>query len=146
MAELNALTMDIATGAVSIPVGATGWYIVMLNTTASLDIAVDKAILGVATRTGASPTYRYTQVFRRDYPIQVDAEGKFYVKVELSNAETRVLNPGSYYWDLIIVTDPAEDPVTGKAIVDETTDKVYPVYAVAGALPSFLITGGVLIV
>jgi hypothetical protein len=145
MPELNALSIDEATGAITIPVGATGRFIFFISTTATLDANADRAVFGVGTRSGASASPRYSLVFRRDYPIEVDADGKYFVNVLLSNAETRGLQPGAYYWDMTIVTDPQTND-KGEAVTDEPTDDVYPVYATAGALPTFTVLGGVPIV
>ena len=145
MPELNALVINETTNEITIPSGATGWFIFWLDTDATLDVDVDKAVLGIGRRDGSSRPYSYTNSFRKDFPISRDGEGKLYVRVELTNADTRTLVPGKYYWDITIVTDPNLDD-DGHVVVDENTDHVYPIYAGTGALPACTIMGGVPIV
>lgn len=145
MSELNALFLDEGTGTITIAAGATGWFIFLLDTTAALNTDTDRAILGVGSRNGSARPYSYTRVFRKDFPLLRDSAGQLYVRVALSNADTRSLSPGKYYWDLTVATDPARD-AAGNAVVDETTDHVYPIYAGTGTLPTLTIDGGVPIV
>jgi hypothetical protein len=145
MPELNALLINESTKEVSIPVGATGWFIYFLDTTATLVPGTDIAIFAVGSRSGSAGGYRYASIFKKIFQIEVDAEGKYFVKVVFTNAETRGLAVGSYFWDITVVTDPALNDA-GEPYVDENSDQVYPVYAVTGTLPPFIVKGGISIV
>ena len=47
--------------------------------------------------------------------------------IRLCNQDTRDLQPGTYRWQLRIVTDPARDE-TGRVIADDCTDHVITVF------------------
>lgn len=145
MADLNALILNEANGEITIAVGATGRFTFILNSSAALVPGTDMAVFGIGQRNGSQRPYTYGKVFRKDLPIEVDAAGTYFVTVALTNADTRALTPGKYYWDITVVTDPVLDS-SNLVKVDESTDNVYPIYASTGNLPGITILGGVPIV
>ena len=146
MPEFNALALDESTRSISLPIGATGWFIFFLDTEVELNIETDRAVFGMGSRSGSSiASYQYSLVLRKDYAIQRDATGQYYIKVEFENADTRNLSVGKYYWDITIVTDPSLAD-NGFAVADESSDEVYPIHAVKQEFPTFTLLGGVPIV
>lgn len=58
-------------------------------------------------------------------------------EIRLSNADTRELEPGSYNWNLRLVSDPAYGE-NGEVIVDEDSDDVVTVFGPAKSdVPKF---------
>lgn len=123
---LNAIALDESTGAISMGVGATGWFRVDLGS-GPFDTENTVAVLAVAERVRVEGKYTYVNLLRRKYPLMLDENGVYTVLVDLANEDTRAIAPGKYVWTLILVTDPAYDD-NGDVIVDERADGVYPLW------------------
>ena len=123
---LNAVALDESTGAITMGVGATGWFRVDLGA-GPFDADNTVGVFAVAERVRADGKYTYVNLFRREYPLTLTEEGIYTVLVRLANEDTRTIAPGSYVWTLILVTDPDRDEA-GEVIVDERSDGVYPLW------------------
>lgn len=113
---------DEATYKISMPPGDTGdIYFDLEWDTQGKDAAVVFAI--VNRRTGEDMLLKAAEI----------AEGKAHIR--LCNHDTRDLAPGSYSWQLRLVTSPARDE-DGNIMADECTDDVISVFS-GDSLPAF---------
>lgn len=149
MAEkLNALRLDTETGAITLPCGGTGRFTMDLTVPEGIALTpgTDVAVLGIGQKDEDNPQ-AYVAISRMECAIRQRTDGSLYVLVEFVNADTRTIAPGTYAWDLTIVTDPERD-ANGMVIVDDASDNVYPVYAASdtGKLPKFTLRGAVPVV
>lgn len=144
MAALNAVRiLDADACTLRMPTGATGWFTLGLGdiTEMGVDIANTVAVFGIGRKQEENPK-AYDWIFRQAFPLSEGEEG-IEVQVQLTNADTRSIVPGSYVWEVTLVTDPETD-AEGHVIVADDSDTVYPICAVHfGTLPKFTITGTV---
>ena len=134
--HLNAIALDEESGAITMGVGATGWFRVDLGE-GPFENTV--AVFAAAEKSRVNGRTVYTNLLRREYPIAQTEEGVCTVLVELANEDTRAIAPGSYVWTLILVNDPTYDE-HGDVIVDERSDGVYPLWT-GTSQPKFVLEG-----
>lgn len=114
-------TFDEATYKISMPPGDTGDLFVDVEWDTEKETAVVFAI--VNRRTGEDVLLKAAEI----------ADGKAHVR--LCNHDTRDLAPGTYCWQIRLVTSPARDE-DGNIIADECTDDVISVFS-GDSLPIF---------
>ena len=135
---LNSLSINEVNGNIVLPRGATGHFQVDLTTNGELDPEVDRAVFAIASASTSRRSTTYTTVHRKDYPI-VRTETGYSVVVDIANEDTSGLEPGSYIWNLTIVTDPEYDN-DGMVDVRDRTDGVYPLWS-GDSQPTFELRG-----
>lgn len=136
---LNSLSINEANGNIILPCGATGHFQVDIITNGSLDVENDVAVMAIAMQEGSARRgFTYTTVHRRDYPIVLNDNG-YSIVVDIANEDTRDLDPGTYVWNLTIVTDPERDE-NGQVIVANRVDGVYPLWS-GDSQPTFELRG-----
>lgn len=137
MAEiaLNAISINEATGDITLACGATGYFKIEIQTDGVFDTDKDVGVFAVARKRQSS----YTTIFRRHYPIVSEAEGLYSITVDIANEDTREIAPGSYVWTMLLVTGPEYDE-NEQVIVEDRLDGVYPLYQ-GDAQPIFELQG-----
>lgn len=127
---LNALTNP-SGNTLAIPVGASGMFEYHF-------FAVDSTLEGndiIFVVFKKDFTQNKYPSLRKDFSITKVADGtsttptEYSVTCNLLNTDTEKLNPGSYYWDLIIKID------------SEDSDDIYPIFATTGSYPEFVAKG-----
>lgn len=116
-----AFTFDEATNKISMPPGDTGDLFVDVEWDTEKETAVVFAI--VNRRTGEDMMLKSAEI----------EGGKAHIR--LCNHDTRDLEPGTYNWQLRLVTSPARDE-EGNIIADECGDDVISVFS-GDSLPVF---------
>ena len=134
----TALTLNAETGEITLPVGGTGSFIARINLRngATIDPTNSIILFAVSDRQTISKKEHRSEILRKEFQIQGDAEEGYYVRVDLLNPDTREQRPGRYVWDLTFITDPEYDD-QGNIVCGDASDDVVPIFASAGKLPVF---------
>lgn len=132
MIELNRETLEI-----TCPSGDTGLLLVKITGTEGVPLPglLDGvAIFAVAQKVGTGASYSTTSA----RPVKIVDNT---ATINITNAFSRVITPGNYYWDIRIVTDPEYDG-DGNVLCEDDTDEVHSLYAGRPeGLPKFIVPG-----
>ena len=80
-------------------------------------------------------TTRYTTVLQKPVEIIDNA-----IAVHIANADTEQLDPGDYFWDVRVLTDPETDAESGNTVESDAVGEVHSLFALGG-MPTFTLTG-----
>ena len=80
-------------------------------------------------------TTRYTTVLQKPVEIIDNA-----IAIHIANADTEQLDPGDYFWDVRVLTDPEMDAESGNTVESDAVGEVHSLFALGG-MPTFTLTG-----
>ena len=122
-----AFTFDEETRKISMPPGDTGNIWLEIDWPAMK--AGDAVIFAIVSR-------REGDMLLKAAEVEQDAESGLYrAHIRLCNHDTRDIEPGTYNWQVRLVTDPVRDE-NGNVIADECTDNVISVFG-GDSMPVF---------